>query len=52
MTNAVSLFVTHAGVLARNDVKETSNAVENEEYRVVDEEKAVASGFQAASAQL
>lgn len=40
----------HAGVLARNYVKETSNAIENEESRVVDEEEAAASRVQAAGA--
>lgn len=42
----------YAGVLARNNVEETSNAIENEEYRMVDEKEAVASGVQASSAQL
>lgn len=42
----------NAGVLARNNVEETSNAIKNEEYRMVDEKEAVASGVQASSAQL
>lgn len=40
----------YAGVSARNYVKEASNATENEECRVVDEEEALASGIQATSA--
>lgn len=42
----------YAGVSARNYVKEASNAIENEECRVVDEKEALASGIQATSAQL
>ena len=42
----------HEGVLACNNFKEASNAIEDEEYRVVDEEKALADGVPAASAQL
>jgi hypothetical protein len=45
------LFV-HEGVLACNHIKEASNAIEDEKYRVVDEEKALAYGVPAESAQL
>ena len=41
-----------AGVLACNNIEETGNAIENEEYRVVDEKEAVAAGVPASSAQL
>ena len=41
-----------AGIFACYNVKETSNATKDEERRVVDEEEALADGFQAASAQL
>ena len=42
----------YAGVSARNYIKEASNAIENEECRVVDEKEALASGIQATSAKL
>lgn len=34
-----------AGVFACDNVEETSNAIEDEEHRVVDEEEAFAAGF-------
>lgn len=34
----------YAGVFACNNVEETSNAIEDEEFRVVDEEEAFAAG--------
>lgn len=37
----------HVGVFKCNYIKETRDANEDEEYRVVDEEKAPASGFPA-----
>ena len=49
-TTTILWLCIYAGVSARNYVKETSNAIENEEYRVVDEEEAIAFGIQAASA--
>jgi hypothetical protein len=41
-----------AGVFACNHFKEASNAIEDEEHRVVDEEEAIAYGVQATGAQL
>lgn len=41
-----------AGVFACNHFKETSNAIEDEKHRVVDEEEALAYGVQATGAQL
>lgn len=41
-----------SGVLACNYFKETSNAVKDEEYRVVDEEASLAPGIQAKSEEL
>lgn len=38
------------GVLACDHIKETNNAIKNEEHRVVDEEEEIAFGFQAESA--
>lgn len=40
------------GVFARNYVKETSDAIEDEEYRVVDEEETLATAVQAEGAEL
>ena len=40
------------GVLACHNIEETSNAIENEEYRVVDEKEAVAAGVPTSCAQL
>lgn len=40
------------GVFACYNVEEASNAIKDEEHRVVDEEEALASGVQAASTQL
>lgn len=42
----------YAGVFACNHFKEASNAIEDEEHRVVDEEEAIAYGVQATGAQL
>lgn len=42
----------HAGVLARNNFKETSNAVKDEECGVVDEKKTATGGIQAESPKL
>ena len=40
------------GVFARNDIKEASNAIEDEEHRVVDEEETLTTRIPAAGAQL
>lgn len=40
------------GVLACNNFKEASNAIEDEEHRMVDEEKAIAARVPAAGSQL
>lgn len=45
-------MLVYVGILACNNIKETSNATKNEKCRMVDEEKKVASRIQAKGQKL